>query len=111
MERPINAQIAAQQLLFRYRVARMAYLKGRNFGRPTVAGDFVFDLRRSPIITADDDAHDFYRAVFHGEPTDSIRAGDLNQIRQWVLRAEGELPHCLRLIGTGAEMTLTSASP
>jgi hypothetical protein len=98
MVRQINAQIAAQQLVFRYRVARMAYLKGRD---GDVIGGFDVDLSSLPIVTGDRDAPEFYLAVFHGEPMNSMSTGDLEQIRQWVLRGESELPTCLLLITAG----------
>lgn len=89
MVKQINAQIATQQLLFRYRVARRVYLQEHDRG---AASDFVVDLSMSPPITGDHDANDFYRAVFYDEPTNSMSTGDLDQIRKWVLRGQGELP-------------------
>jgi hypothetical protein len=95
MVRQINAQIAAQQLVFRYRVARMAYLKRHDGG---IIGGFDVDLGSSPIVTADRDAPEFYLAVFHGEPMNSMSTRDLDQIKQWVLHGESEFPTCLLLI-------------
>jgi hypothetical protein len=86
--RPTSEQIAAEQLLFRYRVARQAYLKTRDFW----AGDVEIDFGTWPIIRADDGADDFYRAVFYGEAMGSMSAGDLQQLRTWVVRGEGHLP-------------------